>query len=124
MDVFIICFGYSFSTSRTVVFKYESFVRAMGAFFKIFQWLMPYMIFVCLAAIFSGALNSIGRFFSASFAPVLFNVVLISAILVGISRGGDESVIIVWLCGGVLLGGFVQLLLPLIDLRKQGWKVE
>ena len=91
---------------------------------KIFQWLMPYMIFVCLAAIFSGALNSIGRFFLASFAPVLFNVVLISAILVGISRGGDESVIIVWLCGGVLLGGFVQLLLPLIDLRKQGWKLN
>ena len=89
---------------------------------RIFQWLMPYMIFVCLAAIFSGALNSIGRFFSASFAPVLFNVVLIGAILVGIIRGSDESVIIVWLCGGVLLGGLVQLLLPLMDLKKQGWK--
>ena len=92
--------------------------------FKIFQWLLPYMIFICLAAIFSGALNSLGRFFSASFAPVLFNLVLILAVLIGIFRGTDESGIIVWLCGGVLLGGLLQLLLPLIDLKNQGWTLS
>lgn len=92
--------------------------------FKIFQWLLPYMIFICLAAIFSGALNSIGRFFSASFAPVLFNLVLIVTVLIGISKGGSESGIIIWLCGGVLLGGLLQLLLPLMDLKKQGWSLD
>ena len=92
--------------------------------FQIFQWLLPYMIFICLAAIFSGALNSIGRFFSASFAPVLFNLVLIVAVLMGIFRGSDESEIIIWLCGGVLLGGLLQLLLPMIDLKKQGWSLN
>lgn len=92
--------------------------------FKIFQWLLPYMIFICLAAIFSGALNSIGRFFSASFAPVLFNLVLIVSVVIGIIQGTDESGIIIWLCGGVLLGGLLQLLLPLFDLKKQGWTVK
>ena len=91
---------------------------------KIFQWLLPYMIFICLAAIFSGALNSIGRFFSASFAPVLFNLVLIITVLIGISKGDGESGIIIWLCGGVLLGGLLQLFLPLMDLRKQGWSLD
>ena len=91
---------------------------------KIFQWLLPYMILICLAAIFSGALNAIGRFFSASFAPVLFNLVLIVAILMGIVRGSDESVIIIWLCGGVLLGGLLQCLLPVIDLKNQGWTLN
>ena len=86
---------------------------------KIFQILMPYMVFICMAAIVSGALNVFGRFLSASFAPVLFNVVFILALLLGIRFSEAESNILLWLCAAVLLGGLMQLLLPSYDLYRQ-----
>ena len=38
--------------------------------------MFPYLFFVCLAALFSGVLNAMGRFAAAAAAPVLFNVIL------------------------------------------------
>ena len=86
---------------------------------KIFQSLMPYMVFICMAAIVSGALNVFGRFLSASFAPVLFNCVFIAALLLGGYFSKVESGILFWLCGAVLVGGLMQLLLPAYDLYRQ-----
>lgn len=88
----------------------------------IFQTLMPYMVFICMAAIVSGALNVLGRFFSASFAPVLFNCVFIIALLLGIRFSEGEAGILFWLCGAVLLGGLMQLLLPSYDLYRHSRK--
>ncbi|MEM8776651.1 MAG: lipid II flippase MurJ, partial [Pseudomonadota bacterium] len=39
----------------------------------------PYIIFISLAALFSGVLNATGRFAAAAAAPVLLNVMLITA---------------------------------------------
>lgn len=42
----------------------------------------PYLVFIALAALLSGLLNSLGRFAAAAAAPVLLNVLFIAALLV------------------------------------------
>ncbi len=41
----------------------------------------PYLLFISLTALYSGMLNSLGRFAAAAFAPSLLNVAVISAIV-------------------------------------------
>lgn len=89
---------------------------------RILQSLMPYMVIICSAAIITGALNVLGRFLSASFAPVVFNLVLILVLCVGAFLKITPQWLVTWLCVGVLAGGILQLGLPAFDLIKQGWK--
>jgi len=67
----------------------------------------PYLLFVSLAAMLSGILNTLERFVAAAAAPILLNIILIGA-LVGVSRGWlpDPGLALSW---GVLLAGIGQL---------------
>lgn len=93
---------------------------ALGAGLAI--WLLPYMLFICLAAILSAGLNLVGRFAVAASTPILLNLAMIAALAAGLWLDAEAARIIYWLCGGVLVGGFLQLLLPAIDLMRQGWR--
>lgn len=84
--------------------------------------LLPYMIFICLAAIISAGLNVIGRFAAAALTPVLLNLSMIAALAAGWFLQGDHRQIVYLLCGGVLFGGVLQLALPAWDLVRQGWR--
>lgn len=88
---------------------------------KVLNILLPYILLVCLSAMASGALNVFGKFLAPSAAPIIFNLCLIVFILVGMLQVQGEERLVLWLCFGVLTGGFLQLLLPLLDLFKFGW---
>ncbi len=47
-------------------------------------WLLPYMLFICLAAIISAGLNLVGRFAVAASTPILLNLAMISALGAGL----------------------------------------
>lgn len=66
----------------------------------------PYLLFVSLAAMLSGILNTLERFVAAAAAPILLNIVLIGA-LVGVSLGWlpDPGLALSW---GVLIAGIGQ----------------
>ena len=85
-------------------------------------WLLPYMLFICLAAIISAGLNLVGRFAVAASTPILLNLAMISALGAGLWLDEGPARVVYWLCGGVLVGGLLQLLLPAIDLMRQGWR--
>lgn len=85
-------------------------------------WLLPYMLFICLAAIISAGLNLVGRFAVAASTPILLNAAMIGALLLGQWYAADSRALVYWLCGGVLLGGALQLVVPAIDLMRQGWR--
>jgi putative peptidoglycan lipid II flippase len=93
---------------------------ALGA--ELAVWLLPYMLFICLAAILSAGLNLLGRFAVAASTPILLNGAMIAALLTALWLEADSAVTVYWLCGGVLLGGLLQLLLPALDLMRQGWR--
>lgn len=84
--------------------------------------LLPYMVFICLAAIISAGLNVIGRFAAAALTPILLNLSMIFALAGGWFLGSDKQEIVYILCGGVLFGGALQLALPAWDLIRQGWR--
>ncbi len=85
-------------------------------------WLLPYMLFICLAAIISAGLNLVGRFAVAASTPILLNLAMIGALSAGLWLDAEAARIVYWLCGGVLVGGLLQFLLPAIDFMRQGWR--
>lgn len=85
-------------------------------------WLLPYMIFICLAAIISAGLNVLGRFAIPACTPVLLNLAMIAALSAGWFLEASQARFVYLLCGGVLVGGLLQLALPAWDLFRQGWR--
>lgn len=66
----------------------------------------PYLLFVSLAAMLSGILNTLERFVAAAAAPILLNIILIGA-LVAVTLGWlpDPGLALSW---GVLIAGIGQ----------------
>jgi len=87
--------------------------------------LMPYVILVCLAAVFAAALNVLERFLVAALSAVWLNLSLLASLLVAAPlRVEGPSGIVYVLCGGVLVGGLLQLAIPLAALRREGWRIR
>jgi putative peptidoglycan lipid II flippase len=83
--------------------------------------LFPYLALVCLAAVFSAALQVRGRFLEPALNPVWLNVSMLGLLAVGAWRAaGDPAGQMRWLCAGVLLGGVAQVLGPGLALWRLG----
>ena len=89
------------------------------------QVMFPYLIFISLAALTMGILNSLRAFAAPALAPVFFNIcVIVSALL--LSPLLDEPVFGVAI--GVVIGGLAQLVIQLPGVQKRGllfqWRFE
>lgn len=98
----------------------ERWSRAAGLAVVLF----PYMIFVCLAAAFSAALQTLDRFLEPALSPIWLNMSMISLLAGGAYLGwaSDADGAMRWLCAGVLLGGFLQMAVPAAALMREGWR--
>jgi len=91
-------------------------------------WLFPYMVMVCLAAVFSAALQTRGRFLEPALSPVWLNLCMMGFLgwavwSHGAAPGSAAGVRVMhWLCAGVLAGGLLQLLVPAAALWRLGWR--
>lgn len=84
---------------------------------------MPYMPLICVAALFTSAVNLSGRFGLAEIAAGALNLCMIVALGVfGENFSTNDMDKAVWLCLGALVGGAFQLLIPLWGLRREGWR--
>ncbi len=68
----------------------------------------PYILFISLAALLSGVLNSLGQFAAAAAAPVLLNIILIGSMYLAYRMGADIGRALVW---GVPVAGVAQMML-------------
>jgi len=85
--------------------------------------LFPYLVFICLAASFAAALNALNRFVIPALTAVWLNLSIIIALGgVGVLVTEDAFERIYWLCGGVLVGGFLQCVIPALCLWREGWR--
>ncbi|MCK5352318.1 murein biosynthesis integral membrane protein MurJ, partial [bacterium] len=81
------------------------------------RWMLPYMVFICAAAMGMGILNSHHHFLTPAAAPALLNVsIIIAALLVA----PGLTVPITALAWGVLVGGVLQLLVQLPPMKRRG----
>jgi putative peptidoglycan lipid II flippase len=88
------------------------------------QIAFPYLFCMSLVALLSGVLNSLNRFWAAAAAPILLNLVLITAIAaagwLGFNRRPEAGVM---LACGVFAAGIAQLALLWVAVRRAGLRL-
>ena len=82
--------------------------------------MFPYILLISLAALFSGILNTTGRFAIAAAAPVILNIIIIVALLIA---WATEHNIMVWLVWSIPVAGIIQLSLLWLATYKTGIKI-
>ncbi|MBI3725207.1 hypothetical protein HY251_14850, partial [bacterium] len=88
------------------------------------QVLLPYLVFICVSGLLTGALNALDHFAAPAAAPCALNLVWIAALLVG-GRFLPEPVLRVHaLSWALLLGGAIQLAMHLVAMRHMGLPLE
>ena len=83
--------------------------------------MFPYILFISLAALFSGALNATGHFAAAAAAPVLLNIFVITALVAAQLFGAEAITLLVWT---VPLAGIAQLALVWVAAERAGVKLR
>ncbi|WP_413720048.1 murein biosynthesis integral membrane protein MurJ [Silicimonas sp. MF1-12-2] len=93
----------------------------------------PYILFISLAALLSGVLNASGRFVAAAAAPVLLNIILIAALVLGSFLAPNFTVIDAAAAGseygtllafGVILAGIAQMSLVWLAVHRAGYDLR
>ncbi len=77
----------------------------------------PYLLFLSLAALLSGILNSLYRFAAAAAAPVLLNVFFIAALVIVVPLTGQPGHVMAWT---VAAAGMAQFLLLVVAASRAG----
>lgn len=93
--------------------------------FRLVRIMFPYLLFVCVAAVFIGVLNARGHYFLPALGTVVLNIVLIGSIFfLAPLFGADLATQIFGLAVGVLLAGIAQAIFQLPTLWKEGYRPE
>ncbi len=91
--------------------------------FKLFEALLPYCVLINVAAVLMAILNSLNHFWMPAFAPVLLNVLVITACYFGLPLFGTTLESQIWAVAiAVLLGGAAQLFVQLPPAWSLGFK--
>lgn len=86
-------------------------------------FMFPYMVFVCVAAAFNATLNVLHRFTEPALSPIWLNASMIAALGgAGLHFASSPLGEVRWLCAGVLIGGFFQMVVPAGVLMRIGWR--
>ncbi len=92
---------------------------------QLLRVMFPYMLLVCLAAVFIGMLNARGHFFIPATGATMLNVVMIASVLLLAPRMGTTlETQIFGLAVGVLLAGLAQAAFQLPTLHKEGFRYK
>ena len=87
--------------------------------------LFPYLVFICLAAAFSAALQVLEHFTEPALSPIWLNLAMIASLgVAGLKLASTDLGRIHWLCAGALLGGFLQMAVPAAVLIREGWRPQ
>ncbi len=85
--------------------------------------LFPYLILICVAAIFTSVLNVLDSFGVPSVTPMILNICIIGSLFTSVAIFGRADIenIAFGMCFGWLVGGFLQMAVPAYCLYKKGW---
>jgi len=79
--------------------------------------LFPIVVLLGLSGVVVGILNSYEQFTVPALTPVLWNLAIIAALVVGVPRTDSDSAALYVYAGGVVAGTLIQLLVPIPWLR-------
>ncbi|MGB7408922.1 MAG: murein biosynthesis integral membrane protein MurJ, partial [Pontixanthobacter sp.] len=87
--------------------------------------MFPYIVLVSLVTLFTGMLNSVSRFAPGASFPIILNLVLIAALLIGerwMAAGASLEQVAYGIAWAVTIGGVLQLVWLLIWVRVEGFR--
>lgn len=85
--------------------------------------LFPYLVMICVAAALNATLNVFERFTEPALSPIWLNLAMILSLgAAGWNFAETELGRMHWLCAGVLVGGFLQMIVPAGVLMREGWR--
>ena len=88
------------------------------------RYVFVYILFISLAALLSGVLNASGRFAAAAAAPVLLNLILVTALLIAHVNGSGDDAVGRALVAGVIIAGAAQLALLWVATDRAGYRIR
>jgi len=92
---------------------------------RLLRVMFPYMLLVCLAAVFMGMLNARAHFFIPAMGAAMLNIVMIASVLLLAPRMGHELPEQIFaLAIGVLAAGVAQAAFQLPALRREGFRYQ
>jgi putative peptidoglycan lipid II flippase len=107
----------------SLALHYFDFTTDTRLMLELLRLMFPYMLLVCVAAVFMGMLNARGYFFIPALGATMLNVVMIATVLWIAPRFGPTlQHQIFGLAIGVLLAGFAQALFQWPSLRREGFR--
>ena len=108
--------------SAALMWEFDKDTRLM---LELLRVVFPYMLLVCLTAVFMGMLNSRGYFFIPAMGATLLNVVMIATVLLVAPRWGEDlGEQIFALAFGVLVAGVAQAGFQLPYLYREGYRLR
>ena len=103
----------------------DSLSEKMRLVLELVRVMFPYMLLICLTAIFMGILNSRGKFFLPALAPTLLNLILIPTLLFLAPRWGVQlSEQVFAIAFAVLVAGVVQAFYMVPAMRREGYRFK
>jgi putative peptidoglycan lipid II flippase len=92
---------------------------------RLLRVMFPYLLLVCVAAVFMGMLNARGHFFIPALGATTLNVVMIAAVLLAprVAAGEPLSLQVFVLAVGVLAAGVAQAVFQLPTLHREGFRL-
>lgn len=87
----------------------------------------PYLLFMSLATLMAAVLNSLSRFAAAAAAPILLNLCLVAALVIGANLDGSEAArreVGLMLAIAVSASGLLQLLWLIFWARRAGFRLR
>ncbi len=109
----------------TLTLKFGYFEKDTLLMLELLRVMFPYMLLVCLAAVFMAMLNARGHFFIPALGATLLNIVMIGAVFWLAPQFGEKlEVQIFALAIGVLIAGLAQAGFQLPTLWKEGYRFQ
>jgi putative peptidoglycan lipid II flippase len=109
------------SITRVIAPDYVNIPEKFSLTIKLMRIMFPFLLFISLAALAMGTLNSLRAFFVPALAPSFFNLVVIAAVIFLVPH---FAVPILAVGVGVTAGGAVQYGIQLIPLFKKGFGLK
>ncbi len=109
----------------SLALKVHEFGDETELMLELLRLMFPYMLLVCLAAVFIGMANARGHFFVPALGSVLLNVIMIASVLFLAPHMGkrlDQQIF--GLAIGVLIAGLAQAFFQLPSLMREGYRYE
>lgn len=107
----------------SLALRFGTLPDTLAAILSFLRILLPYMIFICLAALLMGVLNSHRRYVMPAFIPCVLNGCWIGVLIyVNLLTDVDAHLKIEIICWVILFAGLLQFALQLPAVRKLGYR--